>query len=396
MSPEIRILTADDASAVSQLTAQAFNIAPEHSERRALRFQPERSLGAFEAGRLVAHLALHELGQWFGGAAVPMGAVAAVAVAPESRATGLTSRLLAVALHQMHNRGEVISTLYPATGVPYRRAGWEVAGSRLWRRVPLRSLALLPRPQTSTVVRRGDLGDTRPAEHVYQRVAPSVDGFLARNRRWWQRWSERLAEPDHGYLYLAERSGTPAGYLAYHHISGRDEEFYGLQVDELVAAEPDALLALLHLLASNRGMSRWASYHGSPEEPLNLLLPEQDTVIEADWRWMTRLVDLPGAVAARGFPPEVKATVHLEVVDREASWNAGRWVLEVSDGKGQLHAGGHGSVRAPVNALAPLYTGMSSPWTLTRLGLLEAPSAADLSALAVAFVGPSPWMVDFF
>ena len=51
-----------------------------------------------------------------------------------------------------------------------------------------------------------------------------------------------------------------------------------------------------------------------------------------DSLWV-RLVDLPEAVAARGY--EADCDVVVEVADRLAPWNAGRWRIRVKDGTGE-------------------------------------------------------------
>jgi predicted acetyltransferase len=402
MGLDIHPLADDHADDAFQLRAQAFNLDRERFDLFWDWRRMERTLGAFDAGRLVATAHVHELGQWLGGRVVPMGGLASVAVAADRRGRGVASRLVAAALEAMRDRGEVISTLYPATTIPYRRLGWEVAGTRVRRRVPLRSLAHLPAASAAVRLRPADAdGDLTALRAVYDQVAPTTDGFVARNERWWGYHLRRAlsagGDPGHAYVYLAESTaGDPVGYLIYHHGEGAADEFYGLEVDELLAVDPEANLALWRLLAGNRGVSANAVYAGSPEDPLTFLLPEQDTRTVADWRWMTRLVDAPAAVAARGYPEGVDAAVHLQIADQQASWNAGRWVLQVRGGKGVLEPGGTGEIGLTVNALAPLYTGLATPWSLARHGLLTGGSAADLRALAAAFAGPPPWMVEFF
>jgi predicted acetyltransferase len=116
------------------------------------------------------------------------------------------------------------------------------------------------------------------------------------------------------------------------------------------------------------------------------------------WCWMTRLVDAPGAIAARGYDESVSAEVRLDLTDPGATWNAGRWTLHVRDGKGTLEParGNGGAVALGVGQLAALYTGWSSPAQLSRRGLLTSATEADIAALTRIFRGPSPWCQNFF
>ena len=48
--------------------------------------------------------------------------------------------------------------------------------------------------------------------------------------------------------------------------------------------------------------------------------------------WMLRVVDLPAAIAARGFPAVVSVSVPLRVSDQVCPRNAGSWQLTVTSG----------------------------------------------------------------
>lgn len=398
MNETIRELTQDHVDDAWELSRQAFNLGQDRRDRFIATFRPERNLGLFEDGRLVGKLVTHDLGHWLGGRPVPMGGVAGVTVPPDRRGTGVTSRLLRAELQRMRERGEVTSSLFPATVAPYRRAGWEVAGHRMRRRVPLRSLAGLPRPDPGVTVRPLDLEQSLDdVRAVYDETARGTPGWLVRDGWWFEQRVGWWLRSDRTYAYAVHGpSGEPTGYVVYHHTDGVGDEFYGLAVDELVASDRDAALALWRLLASNRGVSGQVTFHGGPEESLFLLLAEQDVEVLEDWRWMTRLVDLPGAVAARGWPGGAQSEVHLDVSDELAPWNAGRWVLTVKDGEGRLDDGGRGTVRTTVGALAPLFTGMVTAVTLARSGLLDGADPQEVGALDDAFRGPAPWMLEFF
>ena len=63
---------------------------------------------------------------------------------------------------------------------------------------------------------------------------------------------------------------------------------------------------------------------GPPEHPLLFLLREQDVRPRNEIRYMLRVVDAAGAVAARGYPP-LSVNVDIELTDRHCDWNTGRW-----------------------------------------------------------------------
>jgi hypothetical protein len=119
-----------------------------------------------------------------------------------------------------------------------------------------------------------------------------------------------------------------------------------LAVRELLAATPEALRALWRMLgAPTSPFVPVVSFRGAPHDPLSFLLPAHDVSPRRRRLWMLRLVDAPGAIAARGYAPRVEARVSLEIADDECPSNAGRFVLVVEDGGGRLERGGRGDVR---------------------------------------------------
>jgi predicted acetyltransferase len=127
-----------------------------------------------------------------------------------------------------------------------------------------------------------------------------------------------------------------------------------------------------------------------------LVLPEQVVELAGANHWMTRIVDAAGAITARGYPPGVRVEVHLQLADRLAPWNDGRFVLRIEGGEGKLSPGGTGDVQLSVNALASLYTGWASASTLAGAGLVHHVGARELGMLDAAFAGPRPYLFDSY
>ena len=244
-----------------------------------------------------------DFGQFFGGRSVPMGGLSSVSVVPDRRGRGLAKEVIREVLRAMRERGEVISSLYPATTSLYRSLGWEVAGTTLVRRVAPATLQLLPAPDAGRLRPSGP-DDLDALRACYGKLAQGVNGFVDRSENWWGRlahaWKDRR-------VYVAEGdAGEVEGYLVYRQIDGEHSAFGGswvLGVNEAVATTRDAALALWRLLGSWASQAQQIIYRGTAEDPLLLLLPEQSLEVMAEVRWMTRMVDAAGAVEARGFPP---------------------------------------------------------------------------------------------
>ena len=386
-----RPLEERDLDQMWELEREAFNVDPAHRDWWAQQERAaglERLEGVFVDGRLVAMAGALGLGQWFGGRSVPMGGLRAVATRVEQRGRGHATRAVRAALAAMRARGEVISTLYPQVVHPYRRLGWEIGGTLFFRMVPPSALrAIAP---SSIAVRRAADADRPRIRACYDRVARTTSGFVDRTDG---RWSWLFARGEDDFWYVAGDDG----YVVYRHLDppGRPEGFRLLVLD-LVATTPEALRALWTTLGATASMVPTIVFRSGIPEPLAGLLGGNDVTVARERPWMLRVVDAPGAIAARGYDADVRAVVPLELDDPDCPWNAGRWRLVVENGGGRLEPGGDGGVRLGVGALAALYTGWTTTAVLARTGLLDGGDPAERTGIDRVFAGRTPWMLDEF
>jgi predicted acetyltransferase len=85
-----------------------------------------------------------------------------------------------------------------------------------------------------------------------------------------------------------------------------------------------------------------------------------------DALWL-RVVDLPGALAGRGYRSD--GEVVLQVSDEFCAWNAGRWRLQVADGAPRVDAStDEADVDCDVTDLAAAYLGAFSFAQLAAAG----------------------------
>lgn len=399
-SPVVRAPDSDDEwRQCYRIAAQGFDgpRTAEAEEEQLPKFQRDRCLAVFVGDDVAAWSQVRPFGQFFGGQRVAMGGFSPVVTAPEHRGHGFGSMVTAAQFPRLRERGEVISGLYPAQTQLYRGNGFEVAGVYAYRTFPTRSLHHL-RPAGSVRLRRGTVDDLPAIKDCYRRFATTQDGWLDRPDVW---WDNILPVKDVGaeqFLYVADGAdGALAGYVRYRHGKVPPPGHgYTMQVAEVCAEEPDVTLAIWRLIGTSSTQSERVRAAGAAEHPLLLLLPDQDLETTDEIRWMLRVVDAPGAIGARGFPSAVRATVDLELADRQCEWNAGRWRLTVEDGAGTLEKGGAGDVQLTSNALSALYSGYASATTLRQCGLLSGGDAADWSALTAMFAGPTPSIADFY
>lgn len=341
-------------------------------------------LVAEDDGGLAGCVKVREYGQFFGGESVPMGGLANVAVHPHARGHGVANTLLDAALVHMRDRGQVVSALFPSAPALYRGRGWEQVG--VYERVTLRveALAMLPRPATRPVLRRAAEEDLPAVLDAYHALASTVDGMLDRSSA-----SFRPEQPLEFDLIdlVPGPDGSVQGYL----LADRPD---GQQVicHDLVARDPLTALGLLANLGRWTGIVDEVSLRIVDPACWQFLVNQPVAHDIRNHPWMLRVVDLPAAVAARGWPMAEHLTpfaIDLDVTDEHAPWNAGRHRIVVEHGKVTCEPGGAGTVRVDARALGPWYAGSADSAMLRRAGLIDA-APADARMLDVLTGAPHP------
>jgi predicted acetyltransferase len=295
--------------------------------------------------------------------------------------------------------------------------GFELAGSYVIRRIPAAHLAAIHpsnpdlSPSTSGVnapdeiersgvavrVRRGTVDDVAAVHRCYDRLAPGIDGAVSRTPSWWaRRLPPDLADT---VLYVVDHLDQPGelrGYGSYRHGKAPFPYDYSVVVSE-VRGDSDALRALWRVIGSSGSQAPEVELIGPADDELFLLLGAADPLaVRSEIRWMLRLVDAAGAVAARGWRPGLRGVVDLDIVDQHAPWNAGRWRLEVDDGGAQLVPGGAGTVQLGIGALSSWWAGYARARSLAATGLLRTADEAALATLDALGATAPPTLVDFY
>ncbi|MEU4800856.1 GNAT family N-acetyltransferase [Actinosynnema sp. NPDC023587] len=375
----IREQTDHDADDVRGLRKVAFGSTSEDNPLRPGR----RGLVAELDGRPAGTLAINEFHQYYGGAPVPLGGIGGVAVDPYARGRGVATGLLDRALTDLREHGQPLSALYATVPALYRSRGWERAGVFEWLDLTVDRVAPGPKLATRPV---GE-DDLAGLHACYNDVASTVNGLLDRS-------PPAIDVADVRRLDITSvvpgHDGEVRGYLT----AERDRE--GLRVFDLIGRDAETQLGLLGGLASWGGLLDRLSLRVVDPAVTGLLTNQgiRHTVNTSEW--LLRVVDLPAAVAARGWPAARwlrSAAVDLDVVDEHAPWHAGRQRLVVEDGAVRVEPGGSGAVRLHARALGPWFSGMQDSHALRRAGLLTG-DAALLDQLVGA---PGvPRLADFF
>ncbi|MFE8601797.1 GNAT family N-acetyltransferase [Archangium violaceum] len=379
-------------TAAADIWAQAFALALEDARgwQKKIEAGEARVCVLREGGSVAATIVLIPMGQWFNGRRVPMVGIGGVGVAPERRGQGTATRLMRAALRELRSQGAPLASLYPATQPLYRRVGFEQSGSRQEIRVRLHGLDFQERTLALRPVTEADVPALRD---VYRRYAQRQQGWIDRTAYTWNRVTHPRGETAYGYLVEGRAGIEGYVYLTRRVVSqGLLQE---LNLTDIVALTPAAGRRLLSFLGDHRSMAQEVVWRGGPADPLLFQLREQTYEVKHLLHWMLRLLDVPAALQARGYPAGLSGALHLEVEDDLFPENHGRFVLEVENGEAEVRRGGDGDVKLHVRALAPLYSGFLSPAALQGAGALEADESSLRTAAAI-FAGPPPAMPDMY
>ncbi len=386
---------AAEAEALAEILGVCFNA---EAERLRHNFEAAGGLGSLRcvrdvgAGRrVVGGLMLVPMGQWFGGRSVPMQGVAAVGVDPAYRGRGAASVLMREAMRELATQGVPLSTLYPATLHLYRSAGYELAGSRWEVNMPLKGMATRA---GELEVRSADSLDFQAMQAAYDRFAQGQAGLLDRGDYIWGRVRNPYKQASSHHV--VEEDGAISAYVSFTQVDDKDG-WYELAIKDLVINSEAGGRRLLAFLGAHQSMAGSATLFACPHHPLLTMQPEWRSKCTLNMHWMTRLVDVDAALSARGYPAGLELELALDVADDVVERNAGRRVLRIRGGRGEVEPGGDGSVRLDVRGLAALYTGFQTPENLMLQGLVDPGlSESSRAALRSAFAGSAPWMPSMF
>jgi predicted acetyltransferase len=336
---------------------------------------------------VIGGLMVVPMAQWWGGELVPMTGISAVGITPECRGDGAAIALMKNLIQELYEKQVPLSVLYAATQIPYRKVGYEQAGSACRWEIKTATLKI---EKPSLPIKAMPV-DSEIFHDLYKKQARQNNGNLNRHPTL---WAPGLypKEGEVMYAYLIGTLEKPQGYVIF--SQHRGDEVY-IRLEDWVVLTAQAAQSLWAFLASHRSIIDKVHWKGSLADAFTLLFPEKTFECKSTSRWMLRVVDMVKALEMRGYPKEVDRELHLEVKDDLISENNGKYILTVANGRGNITQGGNGELKIDIKALAPLYTGLFSAYQLQVMGKLEAKETALLSASEI-FSGLSPWMQDFF
>lgn len=392
---EPRIATADDFDRLAGLISGAFLSDPTDSDIESHRptFEPERTHVVDDAGTLVGTGGVQTRELTVPGGVIPAAHVTAVAVAATHRRRGLLTSIMNAQLRAVRARGtEPIAVLWASEGAIYGRFGYGLASWHVRYGVDVRETGvpgdLEPGARLRPAVPRESI--TELAE-VFERIRPHRPGLSSRSAVVWEYLTADRPAARHGMAaeraVLYERDGRVDGYARF-----RTKNSWGdngpageVAVTEVVAATPGAAAALWRFLFSI-DLARTVRYRfGAVDDPLQHLVTNPmglgASLGPALW---VRIVDVPGALAARRYAAPVDAV--LEVSDSLLPENDGRWHLSGDVSSASCEAtNAEPDVSLDVRELGSEYLGGVALTTLAASGRVQERTPGALARLSTAF-----------
>jgi len=267
---------------------------------------------------------------------IPVGGLTAISVLPTHRRRGILRSMIAYHFEETEGRGELVSALGASESLIYGRFGYGLATSFADYEIDPRRGQFARPPVT-----RGRLRLLEPEETakivppVYDRYRRGQPGELSRPQMWWDTYAR---DPDW------MRQGASRHYdVVYESGPGRVDGWVGYRVENrwpgglasnivkvrmLIGTTPEAEAALWRYLL-DLDLAGTIKLQDRPvDDPVRWRLadPRRLRVTDVgDHLWL-RLLDLPGALAARRYA--VEGALVLEVTDALRPRNQGRFRLE--------------------------------------------------------------------
>lgn len=360
---------------------------------------PDRFLAVTDGGGgYVGTAGSHPLAIAWPGRDTPIGcaAVTAVTVRPDRRRRGVLRAMMQRLLDDAVAAGEPTAALFASEGTIYGRFGFGPAAPAHGLR--MRRSAVATVDGDPTLVQLVDADTARDAfRDIHAGHGRLRAGMVQRSDAWWSLWldhhRDKDADGEFGARWHALVPGR--GYATFRGTDGgwaNRRPAGTVRVEELIANDDEAAAALWAFLAQVDLVETVEAPYRPVDDPVRFLVANEAEVdVKAGMPLWLRLVDLPTALAERGY--EVADRLVLDVRDDQLPSNAGRWSLDVGPDGATCDRTHHAAdVALTTSLLSTLVLGGYRATTLADAGRLPGADPAVVRRLDRLFdVARSPW-----
>ena len=323
-----------------------------------------------------------------------------VGVHPGYRRRGLLKALLAKHFTDTLERGEPVSMLWASEVPIYSRFGYGMAGRSIYLTLP-RGAKLRDVPGSDQVVIRIEAATAEAHGPIVQQILEAAGRGPAARPGWTTPPSQDFAqdflhnreEPfpakEPIRIALAITDGQPTGYALFVRdcVWQKGTPTGTLELRQLVATDPASAHRLWSTMLNMDLQAKVQARHRPIDDPVLTWLedPRQATGPLLDTLHV-RILDLPAALAARGYA--VPVDVVLEVSDHQFPANAGRWRLTAHPGQAAkvVQADNQpADLAISIRDLGAIYLGGPSLASLVAAGLVTELTAGSAETVSQAF-----------
>ncbi|MFI6575976.1 GNAT family N-acetyltransferase [Nocardiopsis sp. NPDC050513] len=341
----VRGIDRDEFPSVARVVGEAL-LASDSPQGRTERLRPlmdahgyDRFLVAVDGDEVAGSVNSFRFEMTMPGGPRPVAGVSGVGVWPTHRRKGVLSALMRRQLRDLRDRGESLAALWASEGGIYGRFGYGAASMEAELTVARPHARLVPDaprdPALNLRLHYVDEVRDRVVE-VFRKLAPTQLTRFQRADVWWDRVLADTPEARGSFgglkVALVSSADGPQGYALYRTRAEYDQAGWHseLRVHELVAGTPAARVALYDHVFNRDLVAKVVVENTAVDDPLWNLLADRQRIsaVPTTGLWM-RLVDVPAALAERPYAVPVEAVV--EVADRYAPWNAGRWRIKADE-----------------------------------------------------------------
>ena len=351
----------------------------------------DRTLAAFEDGRIAGNVRVVSSRMNVPGGSLPTGGIAMVWVQTTYRRRGVANELMSRQLRAIHERGEPLSSLTATGGSIYGHFGYGIGSvHEMWtiERKYTEYARSYPSEGRLRLVDPREMRRSFP--EVYMRANTRRPGAIHLSEQFWDGVVMDFTPPgaeSSPFFHLAyERDGRIDGYARYR-TSGRR-----VLVDELMSVSVEAYAALWRFCFDLDLMGSTVAVQRPVDDPLPWILADPRRLRRAasDGIWV-RLVDVAAALEGRRYMREGRLVI--EVQDSFCPWNEGRYELQGAlEGARCRPTGARPDLTLSATDLAATYLGTASFATLFFAGRIEEHTSGALSKADSMFAAElKPW-----
>lgn len=335
---------------------------------------------------------------------VPVAGLTYVGVHPDHRRQGVLRAMMRHHLEQTRAEGVVVSALHASETEIYGRYGYGLAGLEFQLKLGRGTTLTAPHLDAEAAritTRMATITDAGMADRIRAcdlRVGARETGTLVFLEGVYRRWTHlepsELRDREAWRALFAQLDGVDVGYVLFRRKHKWEDARPGGELEtEMLTGSPAARLALVRRLVDFDLMATVTLKTIGADDALWHWLPGPRGVSDAhpyDNIWI-RLVDLPAALAARGY--EGSCDVVVDVTDDLLPDNEGAWRLSVAGGEARAtRTTDPVEVRLGVAHLGSAWLGWGNLAAMHRAGVVAEERPGAVSELWRAMrLDVAPW-----